>query len=399
MRKIGLVIVMFSFTTVGFSQTNVANKFGKGFYNVIAEDSSYSMKLAVRFQTLYLGEWDIDGEDGIQDGTSNFLIRRARLKFGGFIYNPKVVYKIEFALSNRDMSGASAETKNAPRYVLDAVVKWNFAGNFVLWAGQTKLPGNRERVISSANLQFVDRSMLNSKFNIDRDMGVQLRHHFVLGESFTIREMASFAQGDGRNITVKNIGGYQYTGRIEILPMGKFASKGDYIGGDMKREEKPKLSIALSYDYNENAVRQHGNLKNFMYNDIGYYETTVSTVFADLMFKWNGVSLMAEYANKQAVDPIAKNSDGTETGDNVYVGQGFNVALGYLLKSNWEIAGRYTTIIPESFIGSAYSQYTLGVSRYIVGHKLKVQGDVSYNTFNSSNDAGLMTRLQIDVHF
>jgi phosphate-selective porin OprO and OprP len=33
--------------------------------------------------------------------------------------------------------------------VLDAVAKWNFAENFSLWFGQAKLPGNRERVISS----------------------------------------------------------------------------------------------------------------------------------------------------------------------------------------------------------------------------------------------------------
>ena len=57
---------------------------------------------------------------------------------------------------------------------------WNFHENFELWVGQTKLPGNRERVISSANLQQVDRSLLNSRFNIDRDFGFQLRHHFNL---------------------------------------------------------------------------------------------------------------------------------------------------------------------------------------------------------------------------
>ena len=37
---------------------------------------------------------------------------------------------------------------------------WNFYENFELWAGQTKLPGNIERVISSGNLQQVDRSLI-----------------------------------------------------------------------------------------------------------------------------------------------------------------------------------------------------------------------------------------------
>ena len=114
---------------------------------------------------------------------TSFLVRRARLKFGGYAFSPKLKYKVELGLSNRDISGASIYTSNAPRYILDAVLKWNFHQNFELWFGQTKLPGNRERVISSGDLQQVDRSLLNSRFNIDRDFGMQLRHHFNLTDT------------------------------------------------------------------------------------------------------------------------------------------------------------------------------------------------------------------------
>src|SRR5690606_37533606 len=164
------VVVLF-LSVVGFSQEVTNAKFGKGIYNVIAADSSWSMKFGARFQSLYVGEWQVNDENKLADGTSNFMIRRARLKFDGFAYNPKLEYKIELGLSNRDMSGANPYTSNAPRYIYDAVIKWNFYKNFVLWAGQTKLPGNRERVISSGDLQLVDRSLLNKHFNIVRDMG------------------------------------------------------------------------------------------------------------------------------------------------------------------------------------------------------------------------------------
>ena len=44
------------------------------------------------------------------------------------------------------------------------------------------------------------------------------------------------------------------------------------------------------------------------------------------------------------------------------------------------------------------NQYTLGVSKYIIGHKLKIQSDISYLTLaDISND--VMFRLQLDVHF
>ncbi len=35
-----------------------------------------------------------------------------------------------------------------------------------------------------------------------------------------MREIFSIAQGEGRNITSGNIGGHQYTGRLEFLPLG-----------------------------------------------------------------------------------------------------------------------------------------------------------------------------------
>ncbi|MBL4703505.1 MAG: porin [Flavobacteriales bacterium] len=399
MKKMLMMITIIIASNSVFGQTKVDSKFGKGIFNVIASDSSWSMKFGARFQTLFVGDVGLNDSLGAIGGQSDFLIRRSRFKFGGFAFSPKLQYKMEFGLSNRDMSGASAETKNAPRYILDAVVKWNFAGNFTVWAGQTKLPGNRERVVSSGNLQFVDRSLLNSKYNLDRDMGIQLRHHFTLGENFIIREVACLSQGEGRNIAVGNIGGYDWTGRLEFLPFGKFTSKGDYTGGDTKREEKPKLSIGITYDYHDRAVRTHGNTKDFMYNDAGYYETNINTIFADLMFKYKGFSVMAEYAKKDAENAQARNLDGTLTGDYVYEGTGMNIQLGYLFKKNIEVSGRFTNITPsEEIAKEPINMYTMGVSRYIVGHKLKVQSDISY-TIEEGKDDNLMYRLQIDLHF
>ena len=159
------------------------------------------MKIGARMQFLSTNNWTI--EDGsLNNPESNFSVRRARLKFNGFAFSPKLKYKIELGLSNRDISGASEFTSNAPRYILDAVVKWNFHENFELWFGQTKLPGNRERVISSGNLQQVDRSLLNSRFNIDRDLGIQLRHYFNLSERFVIKEAFSFARLNSTSPTI-----------------------------------------------------------------------------------------------------------------------------------------------------------------------------------------------------
>ena len=189
---IATLVLLASFATR--AQDTTESKFGKGLVNVVAKDSSYSANFTVRMQSLFTSDWAIPETGDWSDAETNMMIRRARLKFKGFAYSPKLTYKIELGLSNRDISGASEFTSEAPRYILDAVAKWNFYENFELWVGQTKLPGNRERVISSADLETVDRSLLNSTFNIDRETGVQLHHSFLLGNDFIVREAVSLSQ-------------------------------------------------------------------------------------------------------------------------------------------------------------------------------------------------------------
>ena len=380
------------------SQEANAPKFGKGLFNLIGKDSSFSMNMSARMQILGTSNWDVN--NGLSNPSSSLLVRRARLKFDGFAYSTKLKYKLELGLSNRDIGKATSFTNDAPKYILDAVVKWNFSGNFVLWFGQTKLPGNRERVISSGDLQQVDRSLLNSRFNIDRDMGFQLRHHFNLTDKFIVKEMFSMSQGEGRNITTGNLGGHQYTTRVELLPFGKFASKGDYRGSDLKFEPAPKLALGFTYDFNNDAVKNRSNQGSYMTTDTGFYSTNISTVFVDAMYKHKGFSVMAEYAYRDAEDAFAKNSDGTLTGDEVQVGNALNLQTGYLLSETLEISGRYTNIDwDQNITGKGNeTQYTLGLSKYILGHKLKVQTDLSYlNLTGGTNE--LLYRLQVDIHF
>ena len=388
------------------SQEITETSFGKGMLNVVAKDSSWSVKFAPRIQFRAGSQWDHDG-DSYGSPEYNFLIRRARLKFDGFAFSPTLKYKIELGLSNRDISGASRFTSDAPRYILDAVVMWNFYENFELWVGQTKLPGNVERVVSSANLQLIDRSLLNSRFNIDRDIGIQLRHQTKLSESIVLREKFALSQGEGRNITTGNLGGLQYTGRLEVLPFGTFKGKGDYIQSDLSREQSPKLMVGVTYDFNDNAVKTRSNLGDYMLTSTGFYETDISTIFVDAMLKYKGFSFMGEFAAREADAPVATelngmpamDEEGNLTEDVVLVGNAYNFQAGYVFESNYEIAGRFTTVDYDAITETSNpEQYTVGVSKYIVGHKLKVQSDVSYTTSSGEPDS-IEFRIGFDLHF
>jgi len=366
--------------------------FGNGM-QITSKDSTARLKVSLRFQTLFLASKTMESNEKLE---TNFLIRRARLKFDGFAFSPNLVYKVELGLSNRDISPRSDfdEVGQGSRLILDAVLKWNFHKNFAFWVGQTKLPGNRERVISSQNLQFVDRSLVNSWFNIDRDIAIQMFSKFYVRKSYFVLA-AAISNGEGRNIVQGNIGGFAYTGRIEFLPMGKFTGKGDYFGGDLFREDRPKLSLAFSYDFNHNASRSRGRLGSFVTDDSGdYILSNLTTYFADLMFKYQGLSVMAEFASRDSEVKAVGFASGT-----ALVAQ-----LGYIINrpkfENFEIAYRYTKVNPHS--GSSLketAEYTLGVSKYFSKHSLKLQSDISLRETVGLNQKNIIYRIQSEFAF
>ncbi|MFY0624993.1 MAG: FmdC precursor [Reichenbachiella sp.] len=404
MRKYLTIFAVVCLCTTVKSQSFEGTKIGNGI-RFTAPDSSFSVQSNIRFQTQYAGVRNQESHEY----TDQFTIRRFRLKFKGYLVDPKIGYKIELALSNRDQGDFYAENGGAASIVLDAVLKWKFAPGWQLWVGQTKLPGNRERVISSGQLQLVDRSRLNSRFTIDRDKGLWLHHEHNLGGSLVLREIVSVTSGEGRNVTVSNESGYDYTGRIEILPFGKFTKKGDYFGGDLMREPRPKLAIGVTYDHNIGTNRERGQLGRFIFNPDGSGERSdLSTIFADAMFKYKGFTAMYEYANKKVADGDIY---GLDTSGNIryfYTGEAHNIQTGYLFKSNWSIDARFTDIQPSAIahpedpsithVDDPERRYQVGWSKYIGGHNLKLQGSVAYRDRLTKDDETIYL-LQLEIGF
>jgi hypothetical protein len=400
MRKI-ISGVALLFSIIATAQVTIESmkptSFGNGILNFKGANDSWSIKMGARMQLLSTNNWFYDDGE-LTDHISTALVRRSRLKFDGYVYSPKIKYKLELGLSNNDLSNSTPESsafaaaKYAPRMVLDAVVMWNFVDNFTVWFGQTKLPGNLERVISSSSLQLVDRSRVNSEFTLDREFALQLRYHHKVSCNFVIRERIAIAQGEGRNVTVNNTGGHHYMGRVELLPFGLFESKGDYKGGDLKREKTPKLMLSSTYSYNSDAKKTRGSQGKYFEDIDSAYKgltTDVTSVFVDAMFKYRGFSFMGEYADRTAGSNLVR------------VGDGLNLATGYLFKSNWELASRYTNVSVAWFDGAAdkveeRNEYTVGVSRYVAGHNLKIQSDLSYiDIVGKGSRIGF--RLQVEI--
>jgi hypothetical protein len=138
---------------------------------------------------------------------------------------------------------------------------------------------------------------------------------------------------------------------------------------------------------------------DYMYNDTGLFQTDITTHFVDVVAKYKGWSLLTEMTQRDALAPVATNIDGTSTGDVVLVGKALNTQMGYLFKNNLELALRYSKIKYDQITGSSNpKEITLGLSKYVVGHKLKFQADITKATIDN-NPNKIVVRTGFELHF
>ena len=333
----------------------------------ISRDSLFLMNLRFRMQNR-MGFTTVSGED-LSVKAVEARVRRLRLRLDGFVLNDRIRYYLQLNFSRQDLDLVDDVVAQPVR---DAMVYYHFSKNTYVGFGQSKLPGNRQRVVSSGNLQFPDRSIANSTFTLDRDFGVFGYHTIPLGAQ-QVQLKGAVSSGDGRGAVPENEG-MAYTGRIEWLPLGTFANKGDYSEGDLEFEPKPKLSIAGGYCYNDRAVRNGGQLGGELFTP-----TDMTTLIADLLFKQRGWAFSAEYFDRQSEKPITFDADSAVSF--ITTGHGLNVQLSKCLRSKYEFAGRYTLVNPADDIAALRSrteEALIGATKYLNGHRIKLQWYAGY---------------------
>jgi phosphate-selective porin OprO and OprP len=158
-KTIWLVALLGTFvcTSTVNAQTKPAITFyakkGKG-YGLVTADSTFSLNFQFRIQNraaVYTKSLD-----DFDPGAFEFRTRRLRLKFDGFVYSPKIGYYIQLSFSRGDMDWRgtdNSDVNSSVNVVRDAVIFYNPTPKLRLAFGQTKLPGNRQRVISSGDQQ------------------------------------------------------------------------------------------------------------------------------------------------------------------------------------------------------------------------------------------------------
>ena len=363
---------------------------GKG-VEINSADDKFQLRIRVRVQMLYTYAHDenlgTNEGDEPEANLQDFRLRRARFVFQGYAFGKHNQYKLEIDPLRKD------------NVVLDYYLDFTKNRDIQVRVGQYKISSNRTRVISSGNLQMVDRSQVNSEFSLDRDIGIDIRSRDFLGKN-KMRYVFGVSSGNGLNNPQFKDFSMVYLARVEYLPLGIFR---DYSEVDFART-KPRLSIGATYSFFQNADRNRG-MVGVPFADGGTAD--YHFVFVDAIFKARGFSAISELAfrtgqrNVGDIAPTDPDYD-PDLPTDPRNGIGWMLQAGYLIPhTGFEFAARGALVKANSKRGatSLTDQYgtTFSVSYYFARHPFKIQADVSQLWEDTFGEGSTVFRLQLQA--
>lgn len=390
-------LVAISFSGAALAQTpeperapRVRAGLGHG-VGITSADGAFELNLRARAQIRFT----LTGEEGGGEPATEFSIRRMRLLLQGHALSNELQYYIQLGFSNRD-------TESDLRLPLrDAYVTWTRLRDLQVRAGQMKVPFDRQRVTSSSALQFVDRSIVTSELNLDRDVGVQLFSRDLFGLGNRLGYQLGVFGGDGRN-RLSSESGLLWVARLEFTPMGSYD---DYVEADLERRASPRLAVGVGVAYNQNTRRARSTFETSY--DRARFDYLHGE--ADLSFKWRGLSVVgaAMLRRANAASQQFTTSGGAPTIEYSRNYFGWFAQAGYLFNRHFELVARYgdlrPTVIDQASVDpSQRRRHELGggLNWYFQGHALKLQSDYFYYYGESLSDRGEhQARLQMQLYF
>lgn len=339
------------------------------------------------------------------ENQNNFEARRLRMKIGGRGFQPWLSYYFEVDLQpSRDVDdSSSASSARVIDWRID-IAKWDWGG---IRLGQWKIDLNRERVDSSGRQQFVERSIANRVFTMDRQVGVQLRGHIFKETPADMRFWAGVFNGEGRSVNNTD-NDMMYMGRLQWNFLGRDLS---WRQTDVEYTDKPTGSLAVAgFTTTGTCTRWSssgcGNLDGFERPaNASTDQYDIEQVVQEFAFKYRGFSAQQEYHRKVIED----NVNGTEhelTGGYIQAGYFFHNVFPSV-PEELELAVRYAFVdepnATDLMIENERRETTVGANWFFNGHNNKITLDYSRltldDTFFGQDESDNRLRLQWDVSF
>ena len=330
-----------------------------------SDDQRHAVEIWLRGQIRVSGPFDVDPLRRAEfDGSPGYelFIPRARLNVRGHLFTPKFRFFYVHELSRS-------------RPLLDLGIEVQLRTSLQLRAGQYKVPYNRERVDSSSDQQFVERSIANYAFTVDRQRGITLSQRWATGTTAQNRLLAGIFDGAGRT-----------SGQSGDDPMIVIRWEWDFLGetlpfsqSDLRMRSTPAASLAFGAasvegPYTRYSTAGGGQLDGFEPGDSTRYH--LEQWLQEFAWRYRGFSVQQEFHVKTIVD--------NETAQESELSGGY-LQLGKvwpLTTASWalpvEIAFRYAHVAwKRTSRDRDQHELTAVFNVFFEGHRNKLSFDVS----------------------
>lgn len=339
-----------------------------------------------------------------------FQARRLRMKIGGHGYKPWLKYYFEVDFQpTRDSRESSS--KSSAR-VIDWRIDITKHKKIALRVGQWKVDYNRERVDSSGRQQFVERSIVNRVFTIDRQVGVSVRGHLFEGTPADLRYFVGVFTGEGRGVA-NDDSKLMYTARVQWNFLGRDLK---FRQTDVERTELPTASLAFGAAKHTGVCTRWsssgcGNLDGFASADVAERgQFRIYQAVEEFAFKYQGFSVQQEFHWKRVMDRMEEVNSARHDSDlyGAYVQTGYFFSEIFdCVPEELELAFRYAWVREpneaDRLVENTRQEFTGGANWFFNGHNNKLSLDYSYLTLDDDvlprNVSDHRFRLQWDVSF
>ena len=230
-------------------------------------------------------------------GENDMRFRRARFKTSGHIFRPWIRYATEYDLVGTRMLDSRI-----------TVQKWEW---LKIRFGQWKTEFGRERVSSSGRQEFVERSIVNRQFTVDRQKGVMLMGRVAKGTRADSQYYAGVFTGNGRGYRSSSAGSLD---NRDGAPMWMARYQWNFLKedpgfsqSDLEYHKAPVAAIAIAGLRNRSRFTRFsgsggGSLDGFEVGLPGQF--AVRQVAEDFVLKYRGLFIQHEYHWKKIRDRI-----------------------------------------------------------------------------------------------
>jgi phosphate-selective porin OprO/OprP len=332
-------------------------------------DERFSLRIQNRVQLRYQDPFDEDPRSlaALNAEQRAFQIRRSRLRLAGHLYQPWIEYNMQYDWGQPIMRDFFVNL--APSEAAE------------LRVGRGKVIYNDERVTSSGRQQFVNRSIVNDLFTVDRQQGMQLHGRLLRESPADFNYVLGVFTGNGVSSTRNDDSRLMLAGRLQWNALG---GPIPFSQSDLDFSPEPMLNIAVAGMRNRSNCTVFATDSNSCRALPGFVapaqaapgQFAIEQTLAELRARWQGFSLMGEWHEKSVTDRVLASSDPRRETD---LRGGF-IQAGWLphgllpaTPRQLELALRYGKVDMDDPRGSdTQREYTAAVNWFISGHHNKL---------------------------